>query len=153
MNFEILVETAKASGKFAVQPNSLFVAASTHEALAVAGGDADIRHGVYPLRILGGSTPDHPATGDEIGKEYFLLFQTNGMSDVFTLNETDIVTSTDQNDAFVSALTQTQELGYPVGLLAKPADTATATTTPDPAPAEPTSTPEAAPVEHTDAPS
>ncbi|BAU39145.1 hypothetical protein APT_02063 [Acetobacter pasteurianus NBRC 101655] len=136
MKFYALYETAKASGQY-VLGSALIDADSTTAALAiaVASAPAGCRTGVWPFRQVSG-TPDAVApTADETGKQYDVLVQAGGASDVFKPDGQ--VFASVAADAAGMCLSLERFFGYRLGLIpqnaqpaAEPAATPASTDTP-----------------------
>ncbi|GCD56575.1 hypothetical protein [Acetobacter pasteurianus] len=136
MKFYALYETAKASGQY-VLGSSLIDADSTTAAVAIAAASAPAgcRTGVWPFRQVSG-TPDAVApTADEAGKQYDVLVQAGGASDVFKPDGQ--VFASVAADAAGMCLSLERFFGYRLGLIpqnaqpaAEPAATPASTDTP-----------------------
>ncbi|MGX7344824.1 hypothetical protein ACWM9A_02715 [Acetobacter pasteurianus] len=136
MKFYALYETAKASGQY-ILGSTLIDADSTTAALAIADASAPAgcRTGVWPFRQVSG-TPDAVApTADEAGKQYDVLVQAGGASDVFKPDGQ--VFASVAADAAGMCLSLERFFGYRLGLIpqnaqpaAEPAATPASTDTP-----------------------
>ncbi|WP_434603804.1 hypothetical protein [Acetobacter oryzoeni] len=136
MKFYALYETAKASGQY-VLGSALIDAESTTAAVAIAAASAPAgcRTGVWPFRQVSG-TPDAVApTADEAGKQYDVLVQAGGASDVFKPDGQ--VFASVAADAAGMCLSLERFFGYRLGLIpqnaqpaAEPAATPASTDTP-----------------------
>lgn len=134
MKFYALYETAKASGQY-VLGSALIEADSTTAALAIAqaSAPAGCRTGVWPFRQVSGTPDAVPPTADEAGKQYDVLVQAGGASDVFKPDGQ--VFASVAADAAGMCLSLERFFGYRLGLIPQNAQPA----------AEPTATPATTP--------
>lgn len=143
MKFYALYETAKASGQY-VLGSALIDAESTTAALAIAqaSAPAGCRTGVWPFRQVSGTPDAVPPTADEAGKQYDVLVQAGGASDVFKPDGQ--VFASVAADAAGMCLSLERFFGYRLGLIPQNAQPAPEPATPSTSTDTTAATPDAA---------
>lgn len=143
MKFYALYETAKASGQY-VLGSTLIDAESTTAALAIAqaSAPAGCRTGAWPFRQVSGTPDAVRPTADEAGKQYDVLVQAGGASDVFKPDGQ--VFASVAADAAGMCLSLERFFGYRLGLIPQNAQPAAEPATPSASTDTPAATSDAA---------